>query len=555
VFTITLTRQQLYELYDEGPEPTIHLIESLLEELADFERILGARQRRIIDSQRERNRRQAVLLKRVKEELWRQQSLNYRLTRRIQELQAELERRDAEAVEPRRDSHNSSLPPALDLPAAKAANSVRRTKSLRRKTGRRVGAQPGHRGATLARVGRPDRVVTHVPQSCRRCAAALADGAVVAVERRQVFDLPPVRVEVTEHRAETRRCSACGERTRAEFPRGVRAPVQYGEGVRARAAYLHQYQLLPSARTAEAMRELFGCAISPGTLHTARGQCAAKLVGAEERIKAALRGSEVLGADETGLRVAGRGGWVHVARTERLTHYGYEARRGRAATDAIGILPEFEGTCVRDGWYAYDEYRRCRHALCGAHLLRELVYVGEVSPDQRQWAEPLIKLLLEAKAATERAREAGRGELGGEVQAKFTRRYDRLVRRGERTNPPPIKEKPDPELPKFKVVRVRRPSPVRPLLTRLRERREQVLRFMADLSVPFDNNGSERDLRMVKLQQKIGGCFRTEEGAAAFCRIRSYLSTARKQGWGVLAALERAFRGKPVTFNGLPGPE
>ena len=253
--------------------------------------------------------------------------------------------------------------------------------------------------------------------------------------------------------------------------------------------------------------------------------------------------------------MAGRGGWVHVARTEGLTHYGYDARRGRAATDRIGILPGFEGTCVRDGWQAYDEYRRCRHALCGAHLLRELVYVEEVSPDQRQWVEPFIKLLLEIKAAAERARGAGRGELGEEMQAKFIRRYERLVRRGERLNPPPVKERSDPGSPKFKVVKVKRPSPVRPLLTRLRERREQVLRFMTDLSVPFDNNGSERDLRMVKLQQKVGGCFRTPEGAAAFCRIRGYLSTARKQGSGVLDALGRAFRGKPVSFSSLPRPE
>lgn len=368
MFTIRLTRQQLYELYYEGPEATIHLIEGLLEELADQERILGGRQQRVIDSQHERNERQARQLKRVKQELWRQQALNCRLSRRIQELQAELERR-GEAVEVRRDSHNSSLPPALDPPGAKEQNAVRRTRSLRRKTGRRVGAQPGHRGSTLARVGRPDRVLTHAPRNCRRCAAPLSGGAVTAVERRQVFDLPPVRMEVTEHQAETRRCSACGERTKAEFPRGVRAPAQYGEGVRARAAYLHQYQLLPSARTSEAMQELFGCPISPGTLHTTRGRCAAKLIGAEERIKAALRHSEVLGADETGLRVAGQSHWVHVARTEGLTHYGYDARRGRAATDALGILPEFKGTCVRDGWYAYDEYGRCRHALCGAHLL------------------------------------------------------------------------------------------------------------------------------------------------------------------------------------------
>lgn len=553
MFTITLTRQQLYELYYEGPEATIHLIEGLLEELSDFERILGERQQRVIDAQHGRNERQAAQLKRVKEQLERQQCLNYQLTRHLQELQAELERHEIGEV--RRDSHNSSLPPTLDPPGVKAQQAVRRTRSLRRTTGRRVGAQPGHRGATLARVAAPDSVITHAPQSCHRCAAALSEGAVVAVERRQVFELPPVRLEVTEHRAETRRCTACGERTKAEFPRGVRAPAQYGEGVRARATYRHKYQLLPVARAAEAMRELFGCTISPGTLHTTRGRCAEKLVGVEARIKAALKRAPVIGADETGLRVAGHSHWIHVARTDRLTHYGYDARRGRAATDALGILPEFEGTRVRDGWYAYDEYRRCRHSLCNAHLLRELIYIEEVSPDQRQWIEPFIKLLLDMKAATEKARDAHLEQLSEEAQVKFTRRYERLVRRAEQLNPPPPTEKPDPKLPKFKVVRVRRRSPVRPLITRLRERRDEVLRFMTDLTVPFDNNGSERDLRMVKLQQKIGGCFRTEEGAAAFCRIRSYLSTARKQGYGVLAALERAFRGKPISFNALPRPE
>jgi transposase len=552
VFTITLTRQQLYELYYEGPEATIHLIEGLLEELADFERILGERQQRIIDAQHERNERQAAQLRRVKEQLERQQCLNYQLTHRIQELQAELERREIREV--RRDSHNSSLPPALDPPGVKAQNAVRRTRSLRRRAGKKVGGQVGHRGSTLARVATPDRVVTHTPRRCRRCAAALCDGAVMAVERRQVFDIPPVRVEVTEHRVETRRCAACGERTKAEFPRQVRAPVQYGEGVRARATYLHKYQLLPFARTAEAMRELFGCSISPGTLHTTRGRLAAKLVGAEARIKAALRQAEVLGADETGLRVAGQSHWIHVARTDELTHYGADARRGRSAIDAIGILPSFKGVCVHDGWLAYDEYRQARHALCGVHLLRELVYVEEVCAEQQQWTRPLSKLLLDIKAEVGRAQERGETRLSEGQLATFTARYDRLVRRAARLNPPK-ERKADALAKRYKVVRAKRRDPARPLISRLQTRREQVLRFMTDFHVPFHNNATERDIRMVKLQQKIGGCFRTEEGAAAFCRIRSYLSTARKQGHGMLAALERAFRGKPITFNGLPRPE
>lgn len=555
MFTITLTRQQLYQLYDEGPEATIHLIEGLLEELANQEQILGQRQQRIIDSQHERNERQAAQLKRLKEKLERQVCLNYQLTRRLQELEAELERHDVEVREVRRDSHNSSLPPALDPPGVKARNAVRRTRSLRHRTGRQVGGQVGHRGETLVRVAVPDRVVTHAPRSCRRCAAALCDGAVVAVERRQVFELPPVRLEVTEHRAETRRCWACGERTRAEFPREVRAPAQYGEGVRARATYLHKYQLLPFARTSEAMRELFGCAISPGTLHTTRGRLAGKLVGAEARIKAALRQAEVLGVDETGLRVAGQSHWIHVARTDDLTHYGADARRGKQAIDAIGILPAFQGVCVRDGWQAYDEYRQARHALCNVHLLRELVYVEEVCAEQQQWTRPLAKLLLDIKAEVGQAKRQGETKLSDERLVTFTARYDRLVKRAARLNPPPVAEKPDALSQRYKVVRAKRRDPARPLISRLQTRREQVLRFMRDFRVPFHNNASERDIRMVKLQQKIGGCFRTPEGAAAFCCIRSYLSSARKQGHGMLAALERAFRGKPITFNALHRPE
>jgi transposase len=543
----------LDELYYEGPEATIHLIGGLLEELADQEQILGERQQRIIDAQHERNERQAAQLKRVKEKLERQVCLNYRLTRRIQELQAELERHERGEV--RRDSHNSSLPPALDPPGVKAHNAVRHRLRVRRRTGKKVGGQVGHRGSTLRRVAAPDRVVTHVPQSCRRCAAALSDGAVTAVERRQVFELPPVRVEVTEHRVETRRCVACGERTKAEFPRGVRAPVRYGEGVRARATYLRKYQLLPFARTAEAMRELFGCAISPGTLHATWGHCAEKLVGTEARIKAALRAAEVIGADETGLRVAGKSHWIHVARTDYLTHYGADARRGKVAIEAIGILPTFQGVFVHGGWMAYDGYRQAQHALCNVHLLRELVYVEEVSAEQQQWTRPLAELLLDIKAEVGRAQGRGETKLSNEQRARFTARYDRLVRRAARLNPPPVTGKPDALSRRYKVVRAKRRDPARPLISRLQSRREQVLRFMTHFRIPFDNNATERDIRMVKLQQKISGCFRTEEGAKAFCRIRSYLSTARKQGYGVLTSLERAFRGKPITFNGLPRPE
>jgi transposase len=556
MLTLSLTRQQLYELYHEGVQPTIRLIESLIEQLADFERLLGERQQRIINAQHERNERLAARLKRVAEKLARKECEVYALTRRIQELQAELERLrlaqdEVASAGVRRDSHNSGLPPSLDLPGAKAANAIRRTRSLRRQTGRGVGGQVGHRGATLCQVEFPDRLRVHAPRRCQGCASSLAECAVVGYSRRQVFDLPPVALEVTEHWAQVKRCSMCGERTPARFPAGVSAPVQYGERVRAVATYLHKYQLLPFARTSEAMRDLFGCPISPGTIETTRHRCAAKLVGVEEQIKQGIRAAAVIGADETGLRVAGHGHWIHVARTERLTHYAADARRGKLAMDAIGILPSFTGVCVRDGWFSYDEYRPAQHALCNVHLLRELVYVEEVAAEQQQWTRPLAKLLLDMKAAVEQAKGRGETKLSDERCALFTARYDRVVKRAARLNPPPQAAKPDALAKRSKVVRVKRRDPAPPLISRLQTRREQILRFMTDFRVAFDNNASERDIRMVKLQQKISGCFRTPEGAEAFCRIRSYLSSGRKQGHSPLAALERVFAGKPLALNTL----
>jgi transposase len=218
--------------------------------------------------------------------------------------------------------------------------------------------------------------------------------------------------------------------------------------------------------------------------------------------------------------------------------------------DAIGILPTFKGVCVRDGWFSYDEYREATHALCNVHLLRELVYVEEVAAEQQQWTRPLTKLLLDIKAAVERAKEQGETELSDEHLAVFTTRYDRLVKRAARLNPPSKAEKPDALSKRYQVVRVKRRDPARPLIHRLQTKREQVLRFMTDFRVAFDNNAGERDIRMVKLQQKDSGCFRRPEGAQAFCRIRSYLSSAREQGHSP-AAPGRAFAGKSLALNTL----
>jgi transposase len=312
--------------------------------------------------------------------------------------------------------------------------------------------------------------------------------------------------------------------------------VRYGPGVKARVLYLQQYQLLPYQRTAEAMRDLFGCRLSAGTVANIVRDCAAGLVETELKIKRSLSRSPVIHADETGLRVNKRLAYVHVASTPSLTHYAAASHRGRTAIDEINLLPRYRGTCVHDGWAAYSSYTRCRHALCGVHLLRELTFFEELAPETKAWAAPLKELLLEMKEEVERASAEGGKRLAAGRLIELTASYNWLVAEGLRAQPPPgVPEQ------------VKKQG--RNLLLRLERRKEEVLRFLTDFSVPFDNNQAERDLRMVKLQQKTSGCFRSEEGARRFCRIRSYISTMSKQGRGVLSALEGACRGAPLSVR------
>lgn len=284
-----LTRQQLYEIYWEGPDSLVRLIEQLYDHIAASESPEVRTLRLTVDSQLEVIRKLQRRLKRLGERLARQECLNYALKRRLAELGSLVGK----------DSHNSSLPPSSDPPG------VRRTRSLRRRSGRKAGGQPGHRGSTRALRPDPDHLVTHTPAACHACGSPLAEAPATQVERRQLIEVPPVRLLVIEHRAETRRCTSCGTETKAPFPARVTAPVCYGPGLRARAAYLHKYQLLPVARTSEAMRDLFGCAVSAGTVHRMTGECAEALSDAEARIKDAVTAAPVIGADETGLRVAG----------------------------------------------------------------------------------------------------------------------------------------------------------------------------------------------------------------------------------------------------------
>lgn len=518
------TPHEIYQTYWQGPAAILRLFEETFGTLALYGPSSPDMQQRTIDAQaREIDRLQAQIA-RLQKQMSKERHLSFQLSRRNSELEARISK----------DSHNSSRPPSTDHPA------IKRTRSLRRPSGRRPGGQVGHPGRTRPLSSHPWRVILHRPPKCRRCLAALTPAQTISHEKRQVIELVPARLRVTEHRAEVRRCTQCGEKTKGEFPKEVCAPVQYGTSVKARALYLQQYQLLPYARVSEMMRDLFGCPISPGTLFSQVGSCAEELVETELKIKRKLRRSPVIHTDETGLRVEKKCHYIHVTSSQHLTHYACDVRRGRGAVEEIDILPRYRGTCVHDGWLSYTYYPQCRHSLCCAHLLRELTFFEELGEEQKRWAEPLRKLLLEIKQEVERVKEEGGARLVERQCAAFASRYEELVALGQRANPPP--ETKD---------AVRRQA--YNLLLRMERRKEEVLRFMTDFTVPFDNNQAERDLRMVKLQQKIGGCFRTGKGAANFCRIRSYISTVRKQGKGVLRALEGACRGVPLSLRNRAG--
>ncbi len=455
------------------------------------------------------------------------------LLARVQELEGRLAK----------DSHNSSKPPSSD-------GLGRKTKSLREKSGKHRGGQPGHPGHQVSLVATPDAVETHRPTQCGTCQQRLPADAPSWIERRQVQELPVVRLHVTEHQILHVRCPACGATTEATAPAGVSAPQQYGPRLRAVATYLVQQQFVPYARVRELFADVFGAALSVGTLVNLVRLGAARLQGLEDEIKGALRQAPVLHHDETGLRVAGLEGgrleWTHVTCTKELTLYSRHAARGAAALAAIGILPGYRGTSVHDGWTSYRHFQTCRHALCNAHHLRELTVVEEEL--HQSWAGRLKELLRQMRTAVEQARAAGATQLDPAVRDDFIARYEELLGEGLAQNPHPPPP-PDPA-PAGKRRRGRRKqSPVRNLLDWLWMDEDAVLLFLDDFAVPFDNNQAERDLRMVKVQQKVSGTFCSEAGADAFCRIRSVCSTWRKQGRSVLDALLHAFAGHSLSLQ------
>jgi transposase len=420
-----------------------------------------------------------------------------------------------------KNSSNSSKPPSSDG----LKKPPRIAGSTRGKSGKMSGGQAGHKGGTLKQVACPDFTERHEAQACSHCRAGLTAAMVTGVEKRQVFDLPEPRLEVTEHQASIYRCRHCRRQTRAAFPEGVTAPVQYGLRVRATAIYLNVQQLIPEDRVAQAMSDLFGAGLlCPASLAAWGERMAGRLAPVAAHIAALVAVAPVRHLDETGFRIAGKGQWLHTASTGALTAYRMSAKRGALPKGLKG------GVIVHDHFKPYYALPRVAHALCNAHHLRELKALIEF--EKEQWAGQMRDLLLEANQAVRSAVALKENALPTPVLRGLFKRYRAIVKRGFafHREQKPLARQPG----------ARGRAPHRPgynLLMRLHKFKGDVLRFLYDFGVPFTNNQAEQDLRMMKVKMKISGGFRTIAGARTFACLRSVISTARKQGWNILQTL------------------
>ena len=479
--------------------------EQLLQTIATLEATIKVQQENINKQQETINKQQEIIEKqkvRIRE-----------LEFKIKELEGRLHQ----------NSSNSHKPPSSD-------GLKKVVKNNRVPTNRKSGGQKGHEGKTLKMVEHPDKIILHSVKGVCDCGKDLEEAEVLRIERRQVFDLPKKLCEVTEHQIEVKRCE-CGRIHRGECE--LRGNTQYGDTMKGLVVYLIQ-QKMSYEQVQQFMEEVFGLPLGGGTIEAANKECYERLEESERQIKEGLLGSKVIHCDETGIRCANKTQWVHVTCNERFTYYFLHPKRGKEAMDEIGILPRYKGNCVHDRWSSYERYE-CEHSYCNVHLLRELKFVEEEMG--RRWAEEMKRVLLLGWYMKKR------NWLSGKTIDSLMRRYEKVVEKGieeEQRYDSPIEGI-------KKRGRKKKGKSVRLLEVFIRDR-EKVLRFIHNKDTPFDNNIAERDLRMVKLKQKVSGCFRTVQGGKIFCRIRSYISSVRKQGYSVLDSIVRALKGEPVTL-------
>ncbi len=463
---------------------------------------------KIIAAQRDMLESQGKQLLRYEDLFAEQNALIEKLTARVSELERQISL----------DSSNSGKPPSSDGLKKKP-----RTTSLRGKSDKKSGGQKGHQGQTLQQVDDPDRIIELKPKKCERCETPFSDDAMACLlGKRQVFDIPKPKVEVTEHRIYGYSCGCCGHFGKADFPAEVGAATQYGARAQSIAVYLQNYQLLPEDRLAEAMSDLFSLGITTGTLANISRRVATSLQPTVEQIRDAIAAAKVKHLDETGFRVGGKLTWLHVASTQFLTHYRAEEKRGAMPENMTGIM-------VHDHWKPYFKLENVSHALCNAHHLRELKALGEI--DGEAWAVSMARLLRLMLRITQTHYTSGT-KPDQKIENRVMLLYDKVIQRGMSYHK---------SLPRLKNKTGRRASRRRKghnLVRRLSSFKQETVRFWHNHDVPFTNNLAEGDVRMMKVRQKISGGFRTTQGAENFAKIRSFISSAKKQNLNILSSLQ-----------------
>jgi len=442
-----------------------------------------------------------------------------KLEERIKELEAKLNM----------DSTNSSKPPSTDNKLTKKKESSNSTSKKKR------GAQAGHKGKSLKIVATPDKIEVLLPTGCSCCGSSLESINSLKYEKRQLFDLPKVNMDVTEYQAHSLKCKECHTINKAKFPENIKAVTQYGDNLKSLISYLNSYQMLPYERIAEMIEDLTSHKMSVGSIYNFLNTHYDKLEEFEKTIKQSLLKEDVINSDETGVNVSATLHWIHVTSSSLITYYMLHQRRGGVAMDAMGIIPNYAGILVHDHWTPYNKYNNCSHSYCNAHLLRELNGISE--KESVRWSEDMHILLTNMNIAVHKAKENHKQELSQAQIQKFIKNYEKIILGAKKYYPPPDNT--------TKKARGRpKQEKGKNLLDRLSKYQNETLRFLSDFRVPFTNNLAERDLRMIKVKEKISGSFASFKGGEIFCRIRSYISTLKKNNISVLQGLSDALSGK-----------
>lgn len=411
------------------------------------------------------------------------------------------------------DSSNSSKPPSKDDFKSP------KVRSLRKKSGKKPGGQPGHQGSKKALRDDPDEIIPYAVTECPDCGIDLSQVTADGFIRKQVEDIPPLQTIITEHQIELKTCPCCAAQWQASgCPEHIKHEFQYGPRIKAISVYLSSFQFIPAHRTKHLMG-VFGVRLSTGTLDNFRKRAARELASFLETMRLSIIGSAAGYFDETGIKVKGKGHWVHVAATKLFSLFMIHPKRGREAHQEMNVLAWFKGILHRDDYHSYHEYPDATHALCVAHLLRDLIYAID-RDEQGQWADPMIELLLQIKRQAE---DSPTGVVDRSWQGRHRKRYRKLLCIGLKKNPPAVKKDGS------QRGRTAQTKTVN-LLLRLKDKEAEVLRFMTHALAEFDNNQAERDLRMNKVRQKVSGGFRSLAAAKEFMGIRSFIATAIKRG-------------------------